>query len=141
MDNVITVTVFTLLRIKVKYCLNQRNECEYTQTYIFGLTFIITCLFMWLYFRYLERNSMKTWWYYPKTVDNNLIHNMLLLLYVVVVCFPLVGIIQNLFIDKCFFFWLLGWWSYIDWTKPNGKLVITWTDLYIKNIVTCSLEI
>lgn len=72
---------------------------------------LITCLFMWLYFRYLKRSSMKTWWYYPKTMDNNL-SNMLLLLLGVEIYFPLVGIIQNLFIDKCFFFWLLGWWSY-----------------------------
>lgn len=102
---------------------------------------LITCLFMWLYFRYLKRSSVKTWWYYPKTMDNNLIYNMLLLLLGVEIYFPLVGIIQNLFINKCFFFWLLGWWSCIDWTKPNGKLVITWTDLYIKHVVTCSLEI
>lgn len=60
----------------------------------------ITCLFMWLYFRYLKRSSMKTWWSYPKTMVNNLIYNMLLLLLVVVINFPSVGIIQNLFINK-----------------------------------------
>lgn len=66
---------------------------------------------------------MKNCGYYPKTMDNNLIYNILLLLGIVVY-FPLVGIIKNLFIIKYVFSsdCLDDGHVIIDWTKPNGKV-------------------
>lgn len=104
---------------------------------------LLLILYYWLYFRFSKGALRRLDIYIHTTMNNYLFCNYKILILQIVIYFPLVSIIQNVFIitGKCVFFLFLrlhGRWSCIDWAKANGELVNARIDLYnyIQHMVT-----